>query len=308
MAAAAMTAVSSWWSGSSATGAENVAPEEVLRSESSDEALNSTPEAELTPELKAQRVDELRRKLLDSPEGKKAASDLVQGGELKSEEELTSDEHLGRWMKARNYNVEYCYKSILNHATWRVTVAPEGRITEASIRTELEAEKIFFQGCDNLGRPVAVIQVRKHNAWSRDLGELERLCCFVLDHMIAACDKNTNPSGQCCLILDLSGIGTTNLDVTAMKAIFSLLGRHYVERLGAMYFYNPPYIFWGAWNTLSGLLPPVTRSKIHVVDPSQQDMLTSIIPSDVLPSEYGGAAPLKTIEQTLLELKTNASS
>jgi hypothetical protein len=37
-------------------------------------------------------------------------------------------------------------------------------------------------------------------------------------------------------------------------------------RLGAMMFYNPPYIFWGAWNTLSPLLPPPTLAKIKVGD------------------------------------------
>ena len=36
--------------------------------------------------------------------------------------------------------------------------------------------------------------------------------------------------------------------------------------------YNPPLIFWGAWNTLSPLLPPVTRQKIHVVDPTKREV------------------------------------
>ncbi len=31
-------------------------------------------------------------------------------------------------------------------------------------------------------------------------------------------------------------------------------------------------LFWGAWNTLSPLLPPVTRQKIHVVDPAKREV------------------------------------
>ncbi len=50
----------------------------------------------------------------------------------------------------------------------------------------------------------------------------------------------------------------------AIKTLFQLLGEHYVERLGNLFFWNPPTIFWGAWNTLSPLLPEATRQKIKV--------------------------------------------
>jgi hypothetical protein len=36
-----------------------------------------------------------------------------------------------------------------------------------------------------------------------------------------------------------------------------------------MFFFNPPYIFWGAWNGLSPLLPEPTRNKIKVLDLAQ---------------------------------------
>lgn len=52
---------------------------------------------------------------------------------------------------------------------------------------------------------------------------------------------------------------------TLAAALFKLLGEHYVERLGVMVMYNPPLIFWGAWNALSPLLPPVTKKKVLVI-------------------------------------------
>lgn len=52
-----------------------------------------------------------------------------------------------------------------------------------------------------------------------------------------------------------------------------------------MYFYNPPYIFWGAWNTLSPLLPEPTRNKIKVIDPSQNsELLEAVDPEVCAPS------------------------
>ncbi len=50
----------------------------------------------------------------------------------------------------------------------------------------------------------------------------------------------------------------------AIRTLLVLLGEHYVERLGAMIFYNPPYIFSSAFSTLSPLLPEPTRQKIKV--------------------------------------------
>jgi hypothetical protein len=60
-----------------------------------------------------------------------------------------------------------------------------------------------------------------------------------------------------------------------------LLGQHYVERLDALYFYNPPSVFWGLWNSLKGLMPEVTRNKIKVIDPSDLQQLQDAVPPEV---------------------------
>jgi hypothetical protein len=41
-------------------------------------------------------------------------------------------------------------------------------------------------------------QVRKHNGWTRNLEELERLCCHALDECckLAAGHADNNPKGQ----------------------------------------------------------------------------------------------------------------
>ena len=42
-----------------------------------------------------------------------------------------------------------------------------------------------------------------------------------------------------------------------MKTIIGLLSTHYVERLAAFYFFDPPRVFWGLWAASKGLLPEV---------------------------------------------------
>jgi hypothetical protein len=67
-----------------------------------------------------------------------------------------------------------------------------------------------------------------------------------------------------------------------------LLGQHYVERLDALYFYNPPSVFWGLWNSLKGLMPEVTRNKIKVIDPSDLQQLQDAVPPEVRTALWQG--------------------
>jgi hypothetical protein len=54
-----------------------------------------------------------------------------------------------------------------------------------------------------------------------------------------------------------------------------------------LYFYNPPSVFWGLWNSLKGLLPEVTRSKIKVIDPSDLQQLQEAVPVEVHGADTG---------------------
>uniref|UniRef100_A0A7S2VVE2 CRAL-TRIO domain-containing protein n=1 Tax=Chlamydomonas chlamydogama TaxID=225041 RepID=A0A7S2VVE2_9CHLO len=232
------------------------------------------------------------RGILDSDDGRKAAAQLVQGGELTSADQLLSDQYLRRWLRARRWEPESAARSIIAHAQWRVTNMPTGAIQPSEISNELACGKAFLLGCDKQGRGILLFQARKHNGWTRRLEELEKFCCYVMDKAITMCDPVLNPRGQISFILDLTDMGAVSMDVQAVQALFKLLGEHYVERLGQMVMYNPPYLFWGAWNTLSPLLPPVTKQKIQVLDPTQRQTLVDMMGASVLPTEYGGDAEL----------------
>ena len=167
---------------------------------------------------------------------------------------------------------------------------PNGRYTSSDVPNEIASGKVFHLGCDRQGRSVLLIQARKHNAWTRVLEELQRFCCYILDLAVSKCDLKVNPLGRIAVILDLTDMGMTSMDIPAVTALFKLLGEHYVERLGVMVMYNPPLIFWGAWNTLSPLLPAVTRRKILVVAPSDSKAMVESLGEEFLPLEYGGKA------------------
>ncbi len=105
--------------------------------------------------------------------------------------------------------------------------------------------------------------------------------CSTLSTQVAACDPSRNPQRKTAALFDLTDAGLFNMDIPTIKEVFRMLNIHYVERMGAMYFYNPPYLFWGLWNSLKGLLPEVTRSKIMVIDPAKPQELLDAVPPEV---------------------------
>ncbi|KIY98962.1 hypothetical protein MNEG_9003, partial [Monoraphidium neglectum] len=132
---------------------------------------------------------------------------------------------------------------------------------------------------------------------------------------VALCDRSRNPQARVVAMFDMTGGSMANMDVAGMKTILGLLSVHYVERLSAFYFYNPPRVFWGLWGASKHLLPEVggrrggwgvaarggevTRNKIKVIDPADLAELQAAVPEDVLPVEYGGKAELRPVDAAI---------
>ena len=95
---------------------------------------------------------------------------------------------------------------------------------QSEIPNELACEKVSLLGCDSQGRAVVLFLARKHNAWTRNLEELERLVCYVLDAAIKTCDHSINPARKITVFLDLTELGTVSLDVPAVKGQYREIG------------------------------------------------------------------------------------
>eukprot|EP00955_Chlamydomonas_euryale_P110506 366001-Chlamydomonas_euryale.AAC.12 len=126
---------------------------------------------------------------------------------------MTTDTCLRRWLCVRNWDAGHAARCIIKHAKWRVDMVPGGSIHPSEISNELASGKASVSGCDKDGQAVLMIQVKKHNAWTRFLDELERFCCYILDAAVAACGPVPNPPGHVTVILDLSGMGTLKMDI-----------------------------------------------------------------------------------------------
>ncbi|KAK9808894.1 hypothetical protein WJX72_005949 [[Myrmecia] bisecta] len=198
--------------------------------------------------------------------------------------------------------LEAAGSAIVAHAHWRAEHVPRGRIFEDEIPNELAAQKVFLQGVDLQGRPVLIVMASRHDMGHRNIMETKQLICYTLDNAIAAADTTLNKHSQILCLFDLSGLRMNNLDLKALQAVFELLQQHYPERLAALWFLNAPMIFWGIWRLVGPFIQPATKEKIQFLSgAARQRTLNQFIPQEVLPEQYGGAAPFVPIEQAVAQ-------
>lgn len=223
-----------------------------------------------------------------------AAAGMSVADMLRASGEEMNDACLLRWLAARDRDVDEAEHSLREHARWRYSYIPNGRISEDEIPNELAVNKVFLQGCDKQGRPVMIVVAARHDMGTRRLEETNRLIVYALDNAAAmATDVKNNPLGKFLCLFDLSGLRMNNLDVKALRDIFELLQGHFPERLSQLWFLNAPFIFWGLWRLVAPFIEPATRDKIVFLSGAERAArLQGAIPPQVLPRQYGGEAEM----------------
>ncbi|EIE25944.1 CRAL/TRIO domain-containing protein [Coccomyxa subellipsoidea C-169] len=242
--------------------------------------------------------------LIKNISGSDVEASLRSGGEQGLQDKGGLEALLLRFLRAEKYNVPKAEKRLREHAEWRKVFFLNGSISEEEIKNELAAQKVFVQGCDKFGRGIIILLTARHSKSTRDLDETKRLICYSLEQQIQLHDAVRNPDGKGIGIFDMRGIGMDCLDAGALRAVFDLLQNHYPERLGALYMYEAPTIFWALWHAVSPFIDPETKKKvIFVYGSSGAKEIQSIISPEVLPTEFGGTAELIPAEKAVAQFK-----
>merc|ERR1739845_191010 len=82
-----------------------------------------------------------------------------------------------------------------------------------------------------------------------------------------------------------------NFALPIMKLLVHESNVHYPDRLQEVYVLGVNLVIRAIFNVIYPLLHPRTRRKINLVGPYENDeVMQSLLPPDILPSTYGGAA------------------
>jgi hypothetical protein len=207
---------------------------------------------------------------------------------------------LERFLRSRDYRVDVAAELFLEHRAWRTSLGwhvPESAVAQPYFsERKLAIQALSSKGKEPLsvGCPLLIIVARNHILEGRKMDEVRTAIVHVMDRIM----DSLPPGGRFVVLLDLVGLQYRNADVQAILACFDMLQKFYVERVDAMWFLQPPTIFWALWKVVRPFIAAKTREKIHFV--SSRDLpalaLSRYEAADV-PTEYGGRGELRVLQR-----------
>jgi hypothetical protein len=79
----------------------------------------------------------------------------------------------GRFLRARDHDVDKASAMFLKFLKWRREAAPGGSVPEEQVRRELSQDKLCMGGGDRAGRPILVAFAARHFSVGRDMAEFK---------------------------------------------------------------------------------------------------------------------------------------
>ncbi|KAH6819917.1 Sec14p-like phosphatidylinositol transfer family protein [Perilla frutescens var. hirtella] len=253
--------------------------EEIFYSpERMEEKIQENEEIQSNDHDEKKKIDQLRERVAKQDPDSKEVDDLT----------------LRRFLRARDLDIEKASAMFMKYSTWRRMFVPTGSIPASDVANQAAQNKMFMQGVDKRGCPVAVIHGAKHFPSKGSNDELKRFAVFVLDKI---CSRIPCGQEKFTIIVDLKGYGYSNSDVRGYIAALSILQDYYPERLKKLFFVHVPYIFMTAWKIIYPFVDKNTRKKITFVENKKlHDALLEEIDLNQLPEIYGGKLQLVPIQ------------
>jgi len=207
-----------------------------------------------------------------------------------------------RFLRARKFNVEAAKTMFVECEKWRQEFG-----TDDLVRNFVYTEKPqvfeyypqYYHKTDKDGRPVYIENLGKidiNALYKITTGErmLQNLVCEyekLADPRLPACSRKAGKLLEtCCTIMDLKGVGITNVPSVYgyLRQASAISQNYYPERLGKLYLINAPWGFSSVFSVVRGFLDPVTVEKIHVLGNNYRKELLDQVPAENLPVEFGG--------------------
>nr|XP_009792470.1 PREDICTED: random slug protein 5-like isoform X2 [Nicotiana sylvestris] len=190
------------------------------------------------------------------------------------------DFEIRRFLRARDLDVDKASAMFLKCLKRKKSIAPNGFISASEIPNEIAHNKMFMQGRDKQGRPIAVI-----------LG-------FVVLALDKLCSRTSPGREKFVVIADFQGFGYSNSDARAYIGALSILQDCYPERLEKLIVVHVPYLFWTMWKIVYPFIDNKTKKKITFVENRRlMATLRQDIDESQLPEIYGGKMPLVPIHE-----------
>ncbi|TNM86155.1 hypothetical protein fugu_008426 [Takifugu bimaculatus] len=217
--------------------------------------------------------------------------------------EIPKDEHILRFLRARDFNMDKAREILCQSLTWRKQHQVDYLLETWSSPQVLQD---YYTGGwhhhDKDGRPLYILRLGHMDTKGlvRALGEesLLRHVLSINEEGLRRCEENTKVFGQpiscwTCLV-DLEGLNMRHLwrpGVKALLRIIEVVEANYPETLGRLLILRAPRVFPVLWTLVSPFIDENTRKKFLIYagnDYQGPGGLVDYIDKEVIPDFLGG--------------------
>uniref|UniRef100_A0A8C5MVV4 SEC14 like lipid binding 1 n=1 Tax=Leptobrachium leishanense TaxID=445787 RepID=A0A8C5MVV4_9ANUR len=261
------------------------------------EPLSSTPDDKLD-------ADYIKRYLGDlTPLQESCLIRLRQWLQETHKGKIPKDEHILRFLRARDFNIDKAREIMCQSLTWRKQHQVDYLLSTWDPPQVLQD---YYTGGwhhhDKDGRPLYVLRLGQMDTKGlvRALGEesLLRHVLSINEEGLRRCEENTNVFGRpinswTCLV-DLEGLNMRHLwrpGVKALLRIIEVVEANYPETLGRLLILRAPRVFPVLWTLVSPFIDENTRKKFLIYagnDYQGPGGLLDYIDKEVIPDFLGG--------------------
>jgi hypothetical protein len=205
------------------------------------------------------------------------------------------DETFGRYLRARNYDVEKASSLLASTLKWRQEFGLKNMLGSSTgegwaetMRKENASGKLYVRGFSLDGSAILYMRPKNENTRDHD-GNLKHLV-FNMEKCVAALHRAGKGETKITLLIDYDGYSiSTAPPMKTARETLQILQNHYPERLRCAYCLRPPWIFQAFWTTISPFIDPKTKEKVVMVPQERMiQILHEKINPDVLEESCGG--------------------
>ncbi|XP_067860304.1 SEC14-like protein 1 [Heptranchias perlo] len=228
---------------------------------------------------------------------------------------IPKDEHILRFLRARDFNIDKARELLCQSLTWR-----KQHKVDYLLETWTSPQVLhdYYTGGwhhhDKDGRPLYILRLGQMDTKGlvRALGEeaLLRHVLSINEEGLRRCEENTNVFGRpisswTCLV-DLEGLNMRHLwrpGVKALLRIIEVVEANYPETLGRLLILRAPRVFPVLWTLISPFIDDNTRKKFLIYagnDYQGPGGLVDYIDKEVIPDFLGGECVCEVPEGGLI--------
>eukprot|EP00931_Biecheleriopsis_adriatica_P049630 TRINITY_DN2870_c2_g1_i1.p1 TRINITY_DN2870_c2_g1~~TRINITY_DN2870_c2_g1_i1.p1 ORF type:complete len:556 (+),score=142.33 TRINITY_DN2870_c2_g1_i1:85-1752(+) len=172
-----------------------------------------------------------------------------------------------RYLSTARRNVQKAWTMMQASMAWRREYFSSGPLTDASVAEDIKHGIVYFAGRDYALRPLMVIRANRIPQSWYDNNQIDKIIKVLVFHMEYLARYMIYPGRveNMIALIDLNGLGLTDVPFSALKQVYGVLNNHYGGRLYRLYICNLSWTLKTLSSAVMNLVTDRQRQKLCIL-------------------------------------------